>query len=219
MAKIFFTSDLHFSHKKHCKILSGIPPGHQSYWRAGRVYDCALERDLVSPEDVVYNLGDAVCQRVPAGRERLVPTEWHAPSIYGNHDQEIRQHIERWKTRPNMTDCRCCRVRRIIWKWKLPEINNTLILFHYPIHEWDGCHKGWYHLHGHIHDRVAEIQGRIWMLAGICTGVFWRRRIFISCWKPAGKIAFRRKIGAFPIVWCARQSDIFLRQKMEIING
>ena len=42
----------------------------------------------------------------------------------------------------------------------LPEIKNTLVLFHYPIQEWDGCYQGWYHLYGHLHDRVAEIKGR-----------------------------------------------------------
>ena len=45
-------------------------------------------------------------------------------------------------------------------KLKLPEIKNTLVLFHYPIQEWDGCYQGWYHLYGHLHDRVAEIKGR-----------------------------------------------------------
>ena len=45
-------------------------------------------------------------------------------------------------------------------KLKSPEIKNTLVLFHYPIQEWDGCYQGWYHLYGHLHDRVAEIKGR-----------------------------------------------------------
>ena len=35
-----------------------------------------------------------------------------------------------------------------------------MILFHYPINEWDGCHKGWYHLYGHLHDRLAPLPGR-----------------------------------------------------------
>ena len=49
---------------------------------------------------------------------------------------------------------------RTYLKLQLDEIDNTLILFHYPINEWDGCHKGWYHLYGHLHDRLADIPGR-----------------------------------------------------------
>ena len=26
--------------------------------------------------------------------------------------------------------------------------------------EWEGCHKGWYHLYGHLHDRLAAVKGR-----------------------------------------------------------
>ena len=40
-------------------------------------------------------------------------------------------------------------------------MSEPLILFHYPIQEWDGCHKGWYHLYGHLHDRIAKIPGRL----------------------------------------------------------
>jgi len=46
-------------------------------------------------------------------------------------------------------------------KLHLELLSEPLILFHYPIQEWDGCHKGWYHLYGHLHDRIAKIPGRL----------------------------------------------------------
>ena len=102
---------------------------------------------------------------------------------------------------------------------KLPEINNTLILFHYPIYEWDGCHKGWYHLHGHIHDRVAEIQGRIlnvgWDLHGRFLTVQDIHQLLENL--PV-KSHFGEKSKQFPLP-DVHANQTFLRQKMEIING
>ncbi len=34
---------------------------------------------------------------------------------------------------------------------KLNVNKQTFILFHYPIHEWDGMHRGDIHLFGHVH--------------------------------------------------------------------
>ena len=42
----------------------------------------------------------------------------------------------------------------------MPDSGQTAVLFHYPICEWEGCHKGWYHLYGHLHDRLAPLKGR-----------------------------------------------------------
>ena len=39
--------------------------------------------------------------------------------------------------------------------------SQPLVLFHYPIQEWDGCGKGRYHLYGHVHDRLAPLPGRL----------------------------------------------------------
>lgn len=161
MAKIFFTSDLHFSHKNIAKFCPAFRPV-MNHLEELDEFMIARWNETVSPEDVVYNLGDVSFARefrqVESVLYRLNGTH-HL--IYGNHDQEIRQHIERLKNTPKHDGLPMLSSAQDYLKMKLPKINNTLILFHYPIHEWDGCHKGWYHLHGHIHDRVTEIQGRI----------------------------------------------------------
>jgi metallophosphoesterase len=117
--------------------------------------------NTVSPDDDVYNLGDLSfahdIKKIAAVLSRL-NGKHHL--IYGNHDDIIRRHNKylfetvKHDGHPLLSSARTYR------KLELDEIDNTLILFHYPINEWDGCHRGWYHLYGHLHDRVAAIKGR-----------------------------------------------------------
>ena len=113
MSKIFFTSDLHFSHKNIAKFC----PQFRRFASIEEMDEhlVAMWNNTVSPEDEVYNLGD----------------------LSFSHDLKHITHL-------------------------LSRLNGRhhLILFHYPINEWDGCHKGWYHLYGHLHDRLATLPGR-----------------------------------------------------------
>ena len=138
MAKIFFTSDLHFSHKNIAKFCPTFRPATNHLEELDE-FMIARWNETVSPEDVVYNLGDVSFARefrqVESVLYRLNGTH-HL--IYGNHDQEIRQHIERLKNTPKHDGLPMLSSAQDYLKMKLPKINNTLILFHYPIHEWDG---------------------------------------------------------------------------------
>ena len=219
MAKIFFTSDLHFSHKNIAKFCPAFRPSTN---HLGELDEFMIARwnETVSPEDVVYNLGDVSFARefrqVESVLYRLNGTH-HL--IYGNHDQEIRQHIERLKNTPKHDGLPMLSSGQDYLKIKLPEINNTMILFHYPIHEWDGCHKGWYHLHGHIHDRVAEIQGRILNVGWDLHGRFLTAQDIHQLLENLPmKSHFDEKLEQFPLP-DVHANQTFLRQKMEIING
>ena len=142
MSKIFFTSDLHFSHKNIAKFC----PQFRRFANVEEMDEhlVAMWNRTVSPEDEVYNLG-------LNGRHHL---------IFGNHDDLIQRHISRFFQTTKADGHPLLASAQPYLKLKLPEINNTLILFHYPINEWDGCHKGWYHLYGHLHDRLAPLPGR-----------------------------------------------------------
>lgn len=160
MPQTFFTSDLHFSHKNIARFCPQFRPATQSPDELDE-YMIACWNETVSPEDTVYNLGDvsfahdlkkteAVLRRLN-GRHHL---------ICGNHDDLVYRHKKRFLDTAKDDGHPLLSSVRSYLKLKLPEIGNTLILFHYPIDEWDGCHKGWYHLYGHLHDRMARIRGR-----------------------------------------------------------
>ena len=141
MSKIFFTSDLHFSHKNIAKFC----PQFRPFDNIADMDEYLIEtwNDAVSPADDVYNLGDLSFARdikkIAAILSRL-NGKHHL--IYGNHDDIVRRHNKylfetvKHDGHPLLSSARTYR------KLQLEEIDNTLILFHYPINEWDGCHKG-----------------------------------------------------------------------------
>lgn len=159
MSKIFFTSDFHFSHRNIAKFCPTFRPANFDELDEIMI---ARWNETVSSDDVVYNLGDVSfshdIKQIEKVLRRLNGTH-HL--IYGNHDELIIQHVERFKNTPKHDGLMMLASAQDYLKLRLPEINNTLILFHYPIQEWEGCQKGWYHLHGHIHHRMAPLAGRI----------------------------------------------------------
>lgn len=161
MAKIFFTSDWHFSHQNIVKFCPTFRPNAHNVAELDE-FLIARWNETVSPEDVVYNLGDLSFSHDFKQIERvLFRLNGTHHLIYGNHDGQIEQHITRLLNQTKHDGLPMLSSAQDYLQLRLPEINNTLILFHYPILEWDGCHKGWYHLHGHIHDRVAALRGRV----------------------------------------------------------
>lgn len=73
-----------------------------------------------------------------AFRDRIKCRQVHL--VYGNHDKEygqdgIFQSVQHYK--------------------ELKTTYGRIILFHYPILEWNAAHYGTIHLHGHIHSTGA----------------------------------------------------------------
>lgn len=159
MAQIFFTSDWHFSHKNIAKFCPTFRPSDVAELDEMMI---AQWNETVSSEDTVYNLGDVSFARDFKDVERvLYRLNGTHHVIYGNHDELIQQHIQRLQHSIKHNGLPMIATAQNYLKLQVNEIKQTLILFHYPIQEWDGCHKGWYHLHGHIHDRVAPLAGRV----------------------------------------------------------
>ena len=159
MSKIFFTSDLHFSHKNIAKFC----PQFRRFANVEEMDEhlVAMWNRTVSPEDEVYNLGDlSFSHDLKHITHLLSRLNGRHHLIFGNHDDLIQRHIGRFFQTTKADGHPLLASAQPYLKLKLPEINNTLILFHYPINEWDGCHKGWYHLYGHLHDRLAPLSGR-----------------------------------------------------------
>lgn len=117
------------------------------------VMDTAIIRNwnhVVAPDDVVYHLGDVgvwyglYLDSLPELLNRL---NGKICLIKGNHDKKFNNDIR----------------KRFEWikEYKMIEIpdeeigtRQKIVLFHYPIDQWDCAFHGSWHLHGHSHGTV-----------------------------------------------------------------
>ncbi len=111
-------------------------------------------QEQVTPEDDVFILGDGFFCKADKAKRIMDQLPGKKHLIYGNHDREIRQDE---KLRNKFTT---------IQEYKeLTVPGGNWILFHYPIQEWNKMARGAYHLHGHIHEKLSGVEGRI---ANVC---------------------------------------------------
>ena len=145
--RTFVTSDLHFGHKnimKFCPQTRARFKDDVDYMNNAMVLEWNAK---VQPEDTVYILGDvAFMSGSDAGRmvNRLNGTKI---LVEGNHDR---------KTLMDET-----------FRGAFAEIHKYLdivydghkiVMFHYPIAEWDQMHRGALHFHGHLHGGVSGLE-------------------------------------------------------------
>lgn len=95
--------------------------------------------DVVQRGDEVFILGD-FSWRSPAETKHIrYKLKGALHFIAGNHDTSARK------------------IKKIFssfQEYRELKINHQkIVLFHYPIQEWNGKNNGWWHLHGHSHGR------------------------------------------------------------------
>lgn len=142
MTNIWFTSDTHFGHAN----IVGL---------ANRPFRCVEEMDefliakwnaLVRDEDVVYHLGDFSYKSSHHLGHYFARLNGSIRLILGNHDK-LPQILSAINNPENSIES--------VEQYKDLEIRGQrLILFHYPIHSWNGRWKNVWHLHGHSHGQT-----------------------------------------------------------------
>jgi calcineurin-like phosphoesterase family protein len=144
MAKTWVLSDHHFSHKNIIRF------DERPFYSVDEMnaFMVQAHNDLVSPDDTVYFLGDfSFNQKLAA--EQIKSLNGKKVLVTGNHDDlrnkafveafdEVHSYLKR----------------------KL--FGHEVVMFHYPIAEWDKMHFGSVHLHGHVHGKDMDICGRIY---------------------------------------------------------
>lgn len=149
--KMFFTSDTHFRHKsiqKFCPDSRGTDGVNEHDRRLIRNW-----QSQVQPDDLVFILGDFSFGDADETRRTLDQLPGQKILIYGNHDKVIRSDYSLQKMFHKCTEYMRIHVEEF-----------PIILFHYPIYEWDMIHRGAFHLHGHVHgslDSPKVIPGRV----------------------------------------------------------
>lgn len=146
MAKILFTSDLHFGHKN---ILTYTDRHKVTTHEDHDEWLCNMWNKQVGERDTVYHIGDFAFTRDKKRLEKILrELKGNIVMIRGNHD-----HTEAWKFYNT--------VRGITLRdYFSTRINGVkTVMFHFPIEIWDQQHRGSWHLHGHSHGSFQKAEG------------------------------------------------------------
>lgn len=137
MEKIWFTSDCHFGHKS---IMKFCPETRMNITDVDELNEKMIEiwNNTVGPNDKVYILGDFSFMNAAKTEEVLKRLKGKKFLIKGNHDHWVNSHLTSYF--------------EAIYDYKKITIDGKrVILFHYPIVEFENMHHGAYHFHGHTH--------------------------------------------------------------------
>lgn len=138
----FFVADTHFGHSK---ILEFCP-----YSRLCSTIEEHDERIIdnwnaeVKPNDTVYILGDVSWHGPEKTKEILRRLNGHKNLILGNHDHQFLQEGQFKNFLEDVRHYREIKINKI-----------DVIMFHYPILEWNKAHYGSVMLHGHTHGALV----------------------------------------------------------------
>ena len=136
----FYIADLHLGHKNIIRLSNR--PFHSVEEMDQTIIDNINK--TVKPEDDLYILGDfAFNSGNPVNYLKQIRCKMHL--IIGNHDGIMLKNTNARKYFVDVSPYK-----------KISDNGNTVILFHYPIAEWDGYFRGSYHLYGHVHNNFAN---------------------------------------------------------------
>ena len=138
---IYYTSDLHLGHKR---ILDFEVSSFSSLEDRQDLL-IANWNMTVTSEDIVYILGDLFYGKKLDYKYILTSLNGKKVLIKGNHDQWIEREPELESLFEGIYDYKV-----------ILDDNRKVVLFHYPIADWNHKHYNSYHLYGHVHSRKSE---------------------------------------------------------------
>lgn len=135
--KIWFTSDNHFGHKR---IHEFCPETRQHISDVNVMNEKMIEvwNKTVGDDDTVYILGDFSFMKPKETENVLRRLNGKKILVKGNHDNWLNAELEAYFV--SVHDYK-----------KVTIDGKKVIMFHYPIWEWENMHHGSYHLFGHVH--------------------------------------------------------------------
>lgn len=145
---IFFSSDHHLGHERILDFCKDTRP-----FKHIEEHDHVLIQNhngVVTPEDEVYFLGDLGYHQASRMVHLMQRMNGKKYLVAGNHDVRFLKHKRS--------------LEPFEWVKEYHVIRETpvqIVLFHFPIWEWDQMHRGAIHLHGHVHGKPTGIPGKI----------------------------------------------------------
>lgn len=145
--KTFITSDLHLGHQN---IMKFCPESRARFRNEVDYMNEAMVRewnDLIEPADLVYILGDVAFLPAQKAAEYMKRCNGTKILVEGNHDRKALND-------PTFRKC-----FKEVHKYLDINYNGTkVVMFHYPIAEWDQMHRGAVHFHGHLHGGTSGME-------------------------------------------------------------
>ena len=145
--RIFVTADTHFCHTQALEIFSR-PFGTADEMDAALI---ARINETVGPKDILVHLGDFMVKGGGRGwdEDDLRRAERLRGAIQckriilvrGNHDPSGEKRF----------DALFESVEDIVSGRGIAGVDERIVMFHYPIDQWQGRPNGGFHLHGHVH--------------------------------------------------------------------
>ena len=122
-----------------------------------------LWNERVNPYYTVYNIGDISFHKdMETSISIFSKLNGKHVLALGNHDEAIKKHKDELlamkKQDGNALFEEICEYKEITVQHGQDKFH--LVLFHYPISEWNRGHYGSIQLYGHIHANIANIKGK-----------------------------------------------------------
>lgn len=146
MSNIFFVSDLHAYHRRIQEFCPTTRKGKD--WEEMTEILMQNLTSVLKPGDVLYNLGDVAfqgqefCYKI---LERIAATGAEHHLILGNHDYNIRKHLELRNL------CASVQTMKTIFVEK-----QMIVMCHFPLAHWESEESGSIHLFGHCHGSFTQ---------------------------------------------------------------
>jgi calcineurin-like phosphoesterase family protein len=138
MNDIWFTSDTHFYHKNILKFCPNTRTG-SDYLEMTEDLIHNWNRD-VRKGDRVYLLGDVCFSNAVDTRNVLRRLNGQIHLVYGNHDRVIQSNRDIQQMFTSIDNYKEIKIGQ-----------QKVVLFHFPMLEWNSMHHGAYALFGHVH--------------------------------------------------------------------
>jgi len=151
--RIFVTADTHFGHAEALRIFARPYPSAEAMDEAM----IAAINASVGAKDVLVHLGDfmgpaewdaKVRKRAEALRGAIACKRVYL--VRGNHDPLGEKRF----------DALFEEVGEIVSARGIAGVDERIVMFHYPIEQWQGRPNGGFHLHGHVHGHGAGVSRR-----------------------------------------------------------
>lgn len=146
MSNLWFTSDTHWQHNR----VQAFCPDTRFQGSLEEHDEMLIEawNSRVKPGDRIYHLGDVAFGSSDHTESVLSRLNGHIHLIYGNHDAKL-------------SSARFARYFESRDSYKTIRVDGIkVVMFHFPIAEWDQCHRGAFHLFGHVHASYGTVGGR-----------------------------------------------------------
>lgn len=144
---IWITSDLHFGHKN---IMTFCPETRARFNNDVAYMNNAMVEEWnhrVQSEDTVYILGDVAFMLGSDAGRMVRRLNGRKILIRGNHDRKTLMDATFRSAFAEVHDY-----------LDITYDGHKIVMFHYPIAEWDQMHRGSLHFHGHLHGDTSGLE-------------------------------------------------------------